>query len=52
MYNGIYRKIRLEDCIVYLDSSETVRQTRLRREDTVRTAWRHAELGRNVQVSA
>ncbi len=33
------------------ESSETVRQTGLPPEDTVRAAWRHAELGRNDPAS-
>src|SRR5437764_14589685 len=37
---------------IFLGSSETIRQAPLQNvgEDIVRTAWRHAEAGRNVRL--
>ena len=47
--NGRFRQVRWEDVIDgQPESSETARQTRADAlEETVRTAWRHAESGRN-----
>ena len=45
---GRFRKVRWTELVDSPESSETARQTRPRGpEDTVRTAWRHAESGRN-----
>ena len=46
MYNGKYRKLNLEKVIALSESSETVRQLP-KGKDTVRAAWRHAEVSRN-----
>src|SRR3989338_6746021 len=46
MYNGKYRKLSLEKVISLSESSETVRRLP-KGKDTVRAAWRHAEVSRN-----
>ena len=48
---GRFRQIRWLE-VIYPESSETVRQTGISPEDTVRAAWRHAESGRNVLAPA
>jgi len=49
--NGRFRQVRWRSLVSHPESSETVRQTGLPPEDTVRAAWRHAELGRNDPAS-
>jgi hypothetical protein len=44
---GRFRQVRWRSLIGHPESSETVRRTEMVSEDTVRAAWRHAELGRN-----
>ena len=44
--NGRYRKLKLETVLSLMESSETVRQLP-KGKDTVRAAWRHAEVSRN-----
>ena len=45
--NGRFRQVKWHELVSHPESSETVRQTERGSEDTVRAAWRHAELDRN-----
>ena len=47
MNGAKFRKHRLMNLLQSLEPSETICQVPLRGEDIVRTAWRHAEAGRN-----
>ena len=49
--NGRFRQVKWRSQVSHPESSETVRQTGLPPEDTVRAAWRHAEPDRNDPVS-